>query len=220
MEKIIFSKEEYLEILSKKPDFHGSEGNLYKIGNRLYKLYHNPYAYSDTRLKQIISFQPKIRQTQLPLGAIYFNFQFIGAILHPFENASSFETIFTQTLSFKIQKLKELSRNLQELVNQHLVLDDLFQENIIITPEGKIQIIDIDGDNLHQLENLEQLQILLRQFRTLILECCIPGFTFLDINKINHKIIKTRQLSFTLLTKLLDDFSNNPVVLQYQKTIK
>ena len=219
MEKVILSNEEYMELLSKKPDFDGSEGNLYKVGSRLYKLDHNPYSYSDIRLEEIISFQPKIKHTQLPLGAIYFNTQFIGAVLHPFD-ASSFETIFTRPLPFKIQKLKELSRNLQELTKQNLILDDLFQDNIVITKEEEVQLIDIDGNNCHHLKSPEQLQILLKQFRTLILECCIPGFTFLDINKIKHKVITAPQLSYDLLAKLLKDFERNPIISQYQKTIK
>ncbi len=220
MEKVILSNEKYMELLSRKPDFGGREGNLYKVGSHLYKLYHNPYFYSDIRLKEIILFQSKIKHTILPLGAIYFGSQFIGSILHPFENTSPFESLYHDDLSVRIQKLRELSLNLQELTNQGLVLNDLFYGNVVLAEDKTIQLIDTDGDNMQFLQSDQQLDFMLGCFRGLILECCIPGATCFDYLKLTDQIMNDQNRSYEALEQLLIYLGTNEFVKQYQKTIK
>ncbi len=220
MEKVELSKEEFMELLARKPDYSGSEGNLYKVKSGIYKLYHNPYIYSDTRLEQIISFQPKMKRTKLPLGAIYFNSQFIGAILYPFEQAASFESLYHSELKNRIQKLRDLNQNLQELTTNGLVLEDLFYENLILDENGNVQIIDTDGDNIRLFQNKNQLNLLLKQFRTLILECSMPGSNEFDYEKLKHPAMNAKSLTYDMIEQLLTYLEASSAVKQFQKTIK
>lgn len=219
MDKITLSKDDLYELMARKPDFDGSEGNLYKMGKYIYKLYHNPYAYNATRLGQIISFQPRIKRTKLPIGPIYFENQFIGSILYQFEEASSFETIYNADLHERIQKLRELSLSLQELTSNGLVLEDLFYGNLILTKDRTVEIIDTDGNNIRLLQNDEQIGLLLNCFRGLILECCEPEIEILKKFKRRIPYLKSADLSYGTIEQLLNYINSDQSIQLYKKKI-
>lgn len=219
MEKVILSKDDLYELLARKPDFNGSEGNLYKMGKRIYKLYHNPYAYSAKRLGEIISFQSVIKRTKLPIGPIYFENQFIGSNLYHFEEATSFESLYSASLAERIQKLRELSLNLQELTMNGLVLEDLFYGNLILSKNRTVEIIDTDGHNMRLLQSDDQIGFLLKCFKGIILECCEPEIEVLKSYTKTLTTLDSTNLSYETIEQLLNYIASDSSRQLYKKKI-
>lgn len=223
MKHIELSIQEYSTLITQKPNFNGREGNLYRVNNCLYKLYHNPYRYPIQRLETIISYQNELQYTTLPIGSIHFLDQFMGPLLKDFPNSYTLAILRKSSPSFKIKKLKELSRNLQEITNLGLILNDLDYENVLLSKEQTIEIIDMDGDNVMLFQTSDQLETLLAQFRTLILECCFFPYHKNQLEKAGLNLSKQETYlenspSYLLLNEFLDILNTDQIISNYQKS--
>lgn len=224
MKHVELSIKDYSTLIIRNPNFNGREGNLYKVNDCLYKLYHNPYLYSAKRLETIISYQKELQYTTLPIGSIHFLDQFMGSILKEISNSYTLGILRNTSPSFKIKKLKELSRNLQELTNVGLILNDLDCDNVLLSKEQTIEIIDVDGDNVMLFQTPDQLETLLAQFRTLILECCFFPYHEIaleraGLNQSRRETYLENTPSYLLLDEFLDILNRDSIISNYQKNI-
>lgn len=146
------------EELKKLPNLKvNSTEATFKIynSNKLLKIYNDP-EYSDLeKLEYLIFYYRDKLKTKMPLGPLYIDENFSGAVLYYFKDAYNFTALKnSRNLKLKISRLKMLKNRLIELIKNNLYTTDLHSSNIVLTKERlMVEIIDVDRNGLDIFDN-------------------------------------------------------------------
>lgn len=181
MERINLDYVNYLKY--KKPHFEGSEGKLYiKDNNELYKFYRYPWKHSEQQIISLNERQTDIKYTTMPLGSLYLSDIFAGAILKYFKDYKVLEECNINTIELLVNILKIIKRNIQELTDNYIYLTDLNMENVLLSKDLKVELIDLDGNDtiVTDKESIENLNRVLKLYQHVVLKLLYPSYDPID----------------------------------------
>lgn len=153
----------------------GNEAEIFQFSkDKVLKIYHTPKAFLERKILLLSEMQPLIKNTHLPLGRVYFKDEFIGCVHIYHRNSVNFESLINSPdHSYRIDKFKQLNDNINELILNNIYYDDLDSENVLITPNNKVELIDTDSAfiSTNQSKNNKRKKEIYNQLKSMIIEC-------------------------------------------------
>ncbi|MGE5455546.1 MAG: hypothetical protein ACM3O4_00345 [Ignavibacteriales bacterium] len=152
-----------------------NEAEIFQFSkDKVLKIYHTPKAFLERKILLLSEMQPLIKNTHLPLGRVYFKDEFIGCVHIYHRNSVNFESLINSPdHSYRIDKFKQLNDNINELILNNIYYDDLDSENVLITPNNKVELIDTDSAfiSTNQSKNNKRKKEIYNQLKSMIIEC-------------------------------------------------
>ncbi len=189
------------EIRNLKRVGSGEEAIVYEFNNnQLLKLYHSYKKISAGKIIMLSSMQHKIKNTKLPLGPVYDQYDIIGCMHYYHKNAINFDDLIDiEDQTYKIDKFRQLNNNIDELLTNNIYFYDLDNQNVLITPNHKVELIDTDSANISN-DKGNKLSIY-RQLKSMILETLFNQEYYLN----DEEILSGYDVNY----KYIDDFTAN-----------
>lgn len=205
----------FLDQISNFPEIgEGNESKIYQFDDdRILKLYHTtPKPFLEKKIIQLIEMQQLIKNTHLPLGTVYSKSKFIGCIHKYHKNAVNFESLVNSSNhSYRIDKFKQLNNIINELITNNIYYDDLDSENVLITPNNKVELIDTDSVfiSTNQSKNNKHKFYIYNQLKSMIIECLFnEEYFFNDKEVLSHYHVKGEYIDEIVKSNISYEFFN------------
>jgi len=204
----------FLDQISNFPKIgEGNEAKVYQFDNdRILKLYHAPKPFLEKKIVLLTEIQPLIKNTHLPLGTVYSKGKFIGCIHRYHKNSVNFESLVNSSNhSYRIEKFKQLNNIINELITNNIYYDDLDSENVLITPNNKVELIDTDSVQIstNNIENNKVKICIYNQLKSMIIECLFnEEYFFNDKEVLSHYHVKSEYIDEIVKSNISYEFFN------------
>ena len=211
MEKIITSKDEiaHLPLVGE-----GNEATVYKLNDdKVLKLYHTPKHYLENKIIELVKRQALIKNTRLPVGTVYIGDLFIGCIHVYHQNAVNFENL-KDSLDhpYRIDKFRKLNNNIDELIQNNIYYDDLDSENVLITPNNRVELIDTDSVSISSstTKNNKRKVLIYNKLKSMIIECLFnEEYFFNEVEVLSHYRVKDKYIDQIVSQNVSSQFYND-----------
>lgn len=211
MKKIITSKDEitHLPLVGE-----GNEATVYKLNdNKVIKLYHTAKPLLENKIIKLIGMQALIKNTHLPIGTVYIEGSFIACIHVYHKNSVNFESL-KDSLDhpYRIDKFRKLNNNIEELIQNNIYYDDLDHENVLITPNNKVELIDTDSVSISSStsKNNKRKLLIYNQLKSMIIECLFnEEYYFNEVEVLKNYRIKDQYIDQIVSENVSSQFYND-----------